>query len=207
MSTRNNKSTHQVLFRDRACAVGGARDSDLNVVRLYALLELALTLYHVLHACRAVPFHLTVHHKRRGQLQLGQAIRHEVKFTIRGGEHDITLLVKLSEAHALVELYIFHVDGAPGTTLTGKHCFVVQPELAFWHAREIGFHVELAADVGVHDGAVGIDQQVELLDAVQEHLQPVNIAEPKHRFVGCSFENTKKLCVRCSFENSKKPHL
>jgi hypothetical protein len=65
-----------------------------------------------------------------------------------------------------------HLDGllGPRAALRLEQRFVVQSQLQLRHARQVRPHLDGAQDLGGEHGAVGRDEQVELLHDVQEHL-------------------------------------
>ena len=78
-----------------------------------------------------------------------QTIGHQVEFTIRGDERNVTLLFELVKAHALMELDVLHLDELSSRCpiLHLKEHLVVKAELKFWHTAQIGAHVNAPEDL------------------------------------------------------------
>jgi hypothetical protein len=69
-------------------------------------------------------------------------------------------------------LQLILVDGMGAQAhLPRKHGLVVQSQFALRHSRQIGFHLQRPFQLRVYDYTFRVDHQIELLNAVQEHLQ------------------------------------
>jgi hypothetical protein len=75
--------------------------------------------------------------------------------------------------YSLVELDIVQVDrfSLGGPPLRLQQHPVVQPQLALWHAAEVGPHLERPHNLRPHQLAVAVHQDVDTLNNVQEDLQ------------------------------------
>lgn len=54
-----------------------------------------------------MPLDLAVHPERWGELELREAVRHELKLAVWRCEHNLAVLIELCQAHALVKLDVF----------------------------------------------------------------------------------------------------
>ena len=136
-----------------------------------------------------------------GQIDvLGAAVAHQLKLAVRRDEADGAVAVELRELHALMKLAVFerHAasfctrgfpcagDVAYGTGVCTKlpdlanEELVVEPELAFGGAREVGTHNDLACHVGAKNGAGGRHEEIDVFDYVDEGfvLAVLDVASP-----------------------------
>lgn len=151
--------------------VVGDGDDDLDVVGGAAALELGLGLEHVLDARARVRLDQALDPDQG--LDLGvEAVRHELELAVGGDERDCAVVFEAREAHALVELDVFHLNGLAARGPAGrlKHDLVVEAQSQLGHAAEVALHLDGAEDLAPQHVSVGTDQEVQALDNVQEDL-------------------------------------
>lgn len=109
-----------------------------------------------------------------------QAVAHQLEFTVWGNERDRAVVFEARETHTLVKLDVFHFDRLTTrrcvnsqirtATHALKHHLVVEAQTQLGHAREVTLHLDSAYNFTAHDMAVGVDEQVDAFNHVQEHL-------------------------------------
>src|SRR5215475_9866551 len=99
-----------------------------------------------------------------------QPIAHQLKLPVRRYKANGPIVLEPTQPYALVELYILHLDLLPPTRPPRalEHDLVVQPEPELRHPRKVALHLYCAEDLRAQDVAVGVHQQVDGLDDVEE---------------------------------------
>lgn len=119
------------------------RDIDLYIIRRAPPLELRLNLHHVFHPAALVAFHscLDPYEWLYGGRE---TVGHELELAVRRDEGNCTVVLEAREAHALMELDVFHLDRLPprGPPCALKHHLVVQTKTQLGHSGEVALHLD-----------------------------------------------------------------
>jgi len=161
-------------FKTRTIDIAGDRNNNLDIIGNAPGFELRSRFDHILDPGALMRFD-NGFDPDQGLDMSGEAVGHEIEFTVGWDEAYGTIVFETSESHALMEFDILQLDGFSGTRLIYpsrglEHEFIVETEFELGHATQKAFHFDGAEDFAVEDVAVGADEEVEFFHHVQENF-------------------------------------
>jgi len=138
------------------------RDHDLDVVRCGTLLELRLSLDHVLNSTVRMRLDYSLYPNEGLHLSV-QSVRHQLELAVRRDKGNGAVVLETRQPNALVELDVLHLDGLPlghpsptrPPASSLKQQLIIETQLELWHPTEVRPHFERPQNLAPQQRAVG----------------------------------------------------